>query len=257
MKCYASSLGDCSDKQSKEHYISKGIWRNEEVTFDGFRWTPDGPRKLPVLSVAAKILCTVHNPALSYLDAVFQRLFETGAKFHNNQYERGKLKRSAIWKTDRATFDGYDLERLFAKIAVGAMQNEPSVKWHHSGTDPIDSPKEIVEVIFGLRRFERPMGMYLVNAVGDTIINEDRVTISTLLHPASNGVIGALIGIRHWQFFINMSDIDPANYEMESISGKQVGLNGSEAIYRVETINFNAGGKLSGKITIDWAEFQR
>lgn len=257
VKCYASCLENCSDKQSKEHYISKGIWRNDVITFDGFHWMKGETKTLPVLSVASKILCTTHNPALSRLDIVFQKLFDIGAKFHNNQYNRGKLKRSAIWKPDRETFDGYDLERLLAKIAVGVIQEEPSVRWHPEGTLAIDPPREIVEVIFGNKRFQPPMGLYFVNSVGDTIINEDRVTIHTTLHPDTGWFIGAIVAIRHWQLFINLSEIDPMDYNMESVSGKNIGKNASAPVYRIQQINFNAGSKLSGRITIDWGDFRR
>ena len=257
VKCYAASLGDCSAKQSKEHYISKGIWRSGMINFDGYRWMGGETRTLPVLSVSSKILCTTHNSALSYLDTVFQRFFETGAVFHNNLFERGKLKRSAVWKTDRATFDGYELERLLAKIAVGGIQDEPDVLWHPTGAAAIDTPKEIVEVIFGREKFTHPRGLYLVNSVGDTIVNKDRVTIHTMLHPETGWFIGAIIAIRHWQFFINLSDIDPTEYFMESVSGKRVGYDASEPIYRIKIINFNAGAKLSGRITIDWGNFRR
>lgn len=210
------------------------------------------PKTLPVLSVASKILCTSHNPALTYLDTVFQRLFETGAKFQHNQHERGKLKRSSIWRPDRATFNGHEIERLLTKIAIGVIQDEPGVRWHPNGVQAIDPPKEIVEVLFGRRKFERPMGMYLINSVGDTIVNEDRVTVHTMLHPNTGWFIGAVVAIRHWEFFVNLSILDPTKYQMEAVTGKRVGLNASKPIYRVSEINFNARAKLSGRIIFDW-----
>ena len=73
-----------------------------------------------------------------------------------------------------------------------------------------------------------------------------------MFHPDTRWFIGAIIAIRHWQFFINLSDLDPEQYLMKSVSGKRVGYHASDPIYRVQTINFNAGAKLSGRITFDW-----
>lgn len=124
-------------------------------------------KNLPVEAVASKILCTTHNSALTHLDALAQKFFDAGAKFHNNQSLRRNLKRSAIWRVDRAEFDGDDVERLLAKIAVGVVQTQPDVRWHVGGTIMIEPPLEVLEVIYGKRSFERPMGMYFVNTVGD------------------------------------------------------------------------------------------
>lgn len=38
MKCWASSLGDCSADQSREHYISRALWKDGKVTIKGFDW---------------------------------------------------------------------------------------------------------------------------------------------------------------------------------------------------------------------------
>lgn len=224
------------------------------ITFEGFRWTEGQARNLPVKNVAPKILCSHHNSALTSLDSIAQTLFETGARFHNHQFDRGLMNRSAIWSPDRATFDGFQLERLFAKIAVGVIHEDPDVRWYPTGSIGLEPPPEIIEVIYGLRKFRWPMGFYFVNSVGDQLKNEDRVAVHSMLHPQSGEFIGAIIAMRHWEFFINLSDLDPKEYSMEAVSGKRIGINGTEPLYRVGTINFNAKGKLSGQIRITWAE---
>lgn len=222
------------------------------ITFEGFSWTNGEPKNLPVKTVAAKILCTTHNSSLTHLDALAQRFFETGAKFHNNQSDRAKLKRSAIWKVDRAEFNGFDFERLLAKIAVGLVQSQADAKWHLGDSIAMEPPLLVLEAIYGLREFPRPMGLYYVGAVGDTIVNEDRVTIHTMFHPQTSRFLGAIISIRHMQFFINLSDIEPAEYSMHSVTEKVIGLNGSEPQYRIRTMNFNANAKISGQINLNW-----
>lgn len=73
-----------------------------------------------------------------------------------------------------------------------------------------------------------------------------------MFHPQSKGFLGAIIAIRHWEFFINLSDIDLKEYSMMSVAGKQIGNKGTDPMYRIGTINFNSGAKLSGQIKIKW-----
>jgi hypothetical protein len=252
MPCYAACLGNCSTKLSKEHYLPKGIWKNPIITFDGFDWTGDSPKNLPVKNVAQKILCTKHNSEHSPLDEAAKRLFNTAEHFHINQHKRSSMSRSSIWKPDSAEFDGHTLERLLAKIAVGVMQERSTQRWHITNSPAIEVPKSIVETIYGLREFTPPMGMYLVNAVGDKLFNQDHVSIQTMFHPETNGYIGSIISLRDWQFFINLSQLDLKDYWMESASGVIIGRNGSAPTYRIARINFTTKGKLSGKLTIKW-----
>jgi len=255
--CYAACLGNCCNVQSREHYISKGLWNNNLITFEGLPWLDGEPKIMAVKKVFRKILCETHNNALSDYDKEGIKLFRTSEKFHHNQHLRGKLKKSTIWKTDRETIQGRNLERLMAKVAIGILQEFPEEKWHLTNTPSINPPEEIVKAIYGLSDFEYPAGLYYVGAVGDRIQNVDKVSISTLYDSNSKGYIGSLISYRDWQFFINLSDVDMDESSLRSQSGVIVGKNGSPAIYHPRSMNFdvgsgNGGGKLSGIITFEW-----
>lgn len=74
MKCWASSLCDCADGMSREHYVSDGILDGESVTAFGLEWCRDEPRTISLKSAVAKILCAKHNSALSDLDGEAAKL---------------------------------------------------------------------------------------------------------------------------------------------------------------------------------------
>src|SRR2546426_3801833 len=67
-RCWARSIGDCSEKLSGEHLVSKALF-SESVTVRGFDWCKDRPKTIGINSLAAKVLCVRHNSALSELDA--------------------------------------------------------------------------------------------------------------------------------------------------------------------------------------------
>lgn len=250
--CYASSLGNCGDTQSAEHYVSKGLWKNRLVNFEGLPWLNGETKTLSVNKVFRKVLCDKHNRALSPLDVEGIRFFRAAEKIHINQDMRKELKRSAIWKVDRSEIDGRKLERLLAKTSIGALQEFPNEKWHLSNTPSIQPPKDILECVYGLRDFEFPMGLYCINSVGDKLFNKDDVVIDLHYHPQTSGYIGCNIAFRNWQFFINLSDINFENFALQSSTGILFGRNNEQPIYRVTKLNFNVGAKLSGVISFKW-----
>jgi hypothetical protein len=71
-KCWASSIGGCSEKLSREHVISKSVLPEGELVVEGY---PGLPFNTAVESnLIAKILCTAHNNALSPTDSEASKL---------------------------------------------------------------------------------------------------------------------------------------------------------------------------------------
>jgi hypothetical protein len=73
-RCYLSSFGDCSTKTSREHFISRNILERittDKLTFEGAGHFFGGKDRIEIGidGFVAKVLCDVHNPALSGLDA--------------------------------------------------------------------------------------------------------------------------------------------------------------------------------------------
>jgi len=252
VKCYAASLGNCSDTQSREHCIPKALWSVPKINVEGFSWTHKNTEPLPVKNLASKILCTTHNSALSYLDAECQRLFQTVETFHAKQLARGNLPRSSLWKVDRADFEGTILERIFIKIAICIAQHEKDLRWAGTNSEAIDPPKEVINALFGKCPLVSPMGLYFAMSVGELVTNEESVRIQTIRHPNTECFVGAFIAIRDWQWLINLSDTEFSHYTARSMSGQQIGKDGTPPDYHLETVNFAAKGKLSGQINIDW-----
>lgn len=71
-ECYASALGDCEGRLSKEHYFSAGVLRQlfqtGEYKVGGFHWQKSGYQPPSIPSLSANILCEKHNRQLSPLD---------------------------------------------------------------------------------------------------------------------------------------------------------------------------------------------
>src|SRR5260370_40531159 len=66
--CWAACLGDCSDKISREHIITAGLFLDDKLTVQGLPWCRDMPKEIGLAALTKKNLCTKHNSDLSVID---------------------------------------------------------------------------------------------------------------------------------------------------------------------------------------------
>lgn len=78
--CYMRRTENCSEKLSREHYVSENILRqfeNAHVEVGGLPWIPEGEtRQYAPNALASKVLCERHNNALSPLDTLAGKAFK-------------------------------------------------------------------------------------------------------------------------------------------------------------------------------------
>jgi hypothetical protein len=105
MECWASILGGCGGGSSREHYISDGILDGRTVNAFGLEWCKDAPKTIGIASATAKILCKIHNEALSPFDAEASKL--------------SQFLTANVWddplKTDTITLSGPFIEKWALK----------------------------------------------------------------------------------------------------------------------------------------------
>lgn len=72
MKCWAEGVSDCCDRQSREHYITKGLFSGKTVKVSGasgiLPFLNGEELTMPKASLTRKCLCSKHNSLLSPFD---------------------------------------------------------------------------------------------------------------------------------------------------------------------------------------------
>jgi len=111
VKCYASAYGGCSAKITREHYFTRSVLAQlDGLEVRGLPGRPlDTPTTVGIQALTAKVLCEVHNPALSALDSVGARFFEV-------------FRAAGKGLPTQPTFDllnGHDVERWLLKVMLG------------------------------------------------------------------------------------------------------------------------------------------
>jgi len=159
MECWATTLGGCT-QISREHLISQSTFHDDTdykpgiIRGYGLPWNENKIVEIPFASLAAKILCGYHNSALSILDS-----------------EAGGITKTFL-----------EVKNIFSKKSP--RSNGESVIFHHSG-DLIERwflktfinfqslydksalpPRELVEIVFGLRKFPDGVGLAVFGHTG-------------------------------------------------------------------------------------------
>jgi hypothetical protein len=148
-KCYAKKLRDCSEKITREHFVSKSVLDLINVTrnmkLSQTRWLSEGEeRVVSIESLSSKILCERHNSALSELDIIGQRFFEyiIGVNIPD----------------DVVFINGNDVERWMLKVLCGLLSSGAVI----DKKDQWSPNMEWLEILFGSENIPFSSGLYIL-----------------------------------------------------------------------------------------------
>lgn len=203
--CWAASAGDCSDRISREHIVTAGIWDQLTVDVIGFSWCRDEPKTVGVSSLVAKRLCQTHNSQLSPLDQAAINAFNALRDATKLANERGKSGVARKWPIRRFEMDGPRLERWFLKtgLTVSQIWDQPYA-WGLTGEALTNVPNELVLAALGRTELAPPMGLYTAGFVGEQVEFRDKVEIGSL-KKFERDVVGFVFNFRGVRFLLWLS----------------------------------------------------
>lgn len=148
-QCWASGFDACSEKMSREHLISKGIFNGSVASVQGFDWCIDKPVRVGIGSLTAKILCSKHNSLLEAADrAGIQavRVFESSV---------------LNWQAENSSIDGFLFERWLLKTAINtSFGADDFIGVGMTDGQPGIPSAYLLQVVFGKMQFTHKMGAY-------------------------------------------------------------------------------------------------
>jgi hypothetical protein len=201
--CYLKGLHDCSDKLSREHYISQAVLEQLGATIRvaGVPWLAPGETfDTSIASLTAKILCQRHNAALSPLDIEAGRYFSilTSALIDLN---RKSLSRRPVLHL----VNGQALELWMLKVACGLYYAIGSKDGTKVGkTFSIDEEK-IHRAFFDASWDERA-GLYFRGATGSLITVQHGVAMAPLTRDHDSCFGGAIVAMNGFGFELVLDD---------------------------------------------------
>ena len=186
-RCYLKNSFDCSNKISREHYISRVILDEfDGLSVGGLPWQADG-EQLQVSSSAlvAKILCTRHNSALEPLDTLAFRAFRAlvdGPQYVFSQRRPGRIAYHLI--------SGDALELWFIKLLAGLYYGRIATHGRDRLLGRRTMDDQALRNALLNQNLAPGAGLYVAQQPGEMLRRGIRAA------PLSNVALDALIGIR-------------------------------------------------------------
>jgi hypothetical protein len=246
-KCWAASLGDCSEKISGEHVISAGLFLSDKIFVQGFSWCRDAPKEIGSASFVKNILCRKHNSDLSPVDEAGIKAFRVFQECTRLQNVRQQMK-PRHWKVSRFRLNGLGLERWFLKTLINiAAQGDDAIGPH---SQPGEPSRDLVKIAFGLTKFESRCGLYSIGEAGESFVSEDRVSFTSFHGAERKYIAGARFFFRGHSFALLLTAPKPG--EPLYFVGKDGTVLKREPLYHLRTMNFLVGGHRSHVVEISW-----
>jgi hypothetical protein len=205
--CWAACLGDCSDKTTNEHLVSKGLFSGNAVEMFGFEWCKDKPAQIGLTNATAKILCKTHNNQNSELDDAAKDGFDAIREMLTLSDERQKLK-PGLWNIKTYVLDGRKMERWFLKTLI----NLTFEKDHPIGRDSTVAGKpsdRLVRIAYGLEPFQGKAGLYHAVQRGSSFSLNEKVGFMPIYNRLNDHVEAAAFSFYGFQFVLFLEEEGP------------------------------------------------
>jgi hypothetical protein len=199
-QCWASVLGDCSKKISREHLISRVAFSGDLVQVEGFPWCKGLPKVIGLESAVAKNLCESHNSRLSVLDAEIGHLQRT-VEWHCSRYNTSN--RRLAGRLPRRELNAKLIERWLLKTLINMQYGGPYAIGPEATTAGQPS-KDLVEICFGQRSFPTRAGMYVAAFNGMNVTMTETFTFSPL-HKLQSQILGGFFTAYGLHFFLALT----------------------------------------------------
>ena len=212
--CWANVLDDCEGELTEEHLVSVAVWEPldgkdnrdgklaKEVTVR--MGAGDPPTTKPIADLTAKVLCRRHNNSTHKLDEASGNFRRALSRYNLALNTRDK---SRNWLAQRDTVHGPFVDRWFLKTAI-----TNAVKFKQPIGSPDAAPgsptRELVEMVYGVRPIQRPIGFAAVQWVNNTI-NYGKEEFSFVYYDRNGThLAGCIVAFRTLTFAVKLETYD-------------------------------------------------
>lgn len=255
--CWAGCLGGCSQVQSREHYVSKGLFNGKSIKLSGLPWCKLEEKTIGLASAASKMLCKTHNERLSTLDEEAIRAFDALREIFSLQARQKKLK-ARNWKVRTWRLNGPLLERWFLKTLINLAQVQTQAIAWPNATEPRVPSREAVEACFGQRPILSPRGLYAAAAVGHRIDSRDYVSFSPIIDSLTQTLAGGAFEFRGFRFVLAWTDSDLRSFIRRLGESVAVfaGWQDSDLMHPLRGVNFTVRERRAQTLKVVWPAFK-
>lgn len=260
--CWASIIGNCSDKMSKEHMVSKGLFKEDSrykkgvITMYGLPWCENSPKEIGISSAQSKILCGYHNNVLSPLDSEAVKTFSIFRDIWDI-IQHAKGRKINVKREIKHEINGVLLERWFLKTAIDIL---------YVGLLKVDKPpRELVEIAYGIKKFPNGVGLCIAGKIGGQRIDSDDDLKFVPIIKNEDELVMCIFEFRGWKFvlpliplpipyLLNFIDHSPSGYI--PVDNFITDFFKAKVVYHIKDLEFKIGDNILVDVNFSWQSLE-
>lgn len=209
--CYLGSTSNCSEKISKEHFISEAILKQFAggLLVSGLPWHDQGEsRKYSTNSLVSRVLCSRHNNSLAPLDSAASHFFAQMRLAMQHVTKKSMLRRSAFFLAS-----GNGLEAWGVKTLLGLFHSRIASTNGQCLADSFTLNEPLATKVLEGAQLPKPLGMFV--SFHQTSRVTDAISVAPLTDPSSHKLVGLMvemIGVM-FEFLIDTQGANPKFFE--------------------------------------------
>jgi hypothetical protein len=228
--------------------VSQSLYLGDTVAVQGFPWCKDAPKIVGLASLTAKILCKEHNSRLSDIDSAAGAAFD--AIRQSTTLSKVRNRNSGTrWTIKRYLVDGPKLERWFLKTLINLCHGH-GYRVGRDAAEDGDASTNLVEIAFGLQKFQGRAGLYSIVRVGQNIQSDDTVRFAPLIKNQQY-IAGGLWSFHGFRYLLFLQHEGPPQ-PLSGVSFDGEDLGQSQLNFHNEQARENVGKYLSHVVQTKW-----
>lgn len=187
MKCWANTVSQCDSIQSREHYVSKGLFTGDIIRITGFPFLNGEEKELGIGRLVTKSLCQTHNAMLSEYDQEAIN-FANALKYANDLSLKRSNSNARKFSVHRNRINTDRFSRWVLKTYIGLSV------FHKEKPDmPIE---KLSELVFSKNSILRNVHYRISSKKGEEFQTSESVEIAPLLlNGKAIGIVTKIYGI--------------------------------------------------------------
>jgi hypothetical protein len=239
--CWAETLGDCSDKLSREHIVSEGMFPDQVLRVKGMSWCLEDFKEININNFVKKVLCQHHNSSLTDVDQAGKKAMKVFRDEVHLKNARSAM-RPRRWLVKTFQIDGRRLERWCLKTLINVGAEGKYRIGRDSGSVGKPSAR-LVRIAFGQEHFKTRAGLYGVAKAGTNLNIVDGFRLIPYIDNEGT-MLGGIFGIHGYQFMLYVEDSGLAqSVSIPDFNGGPDFL--AQTLYPLKGLNFKIGKHIS------------
>lgn len=247
-ECWAKILGNCDNKISGEHIVSRSFFESTMINVQGFSWCKHEIKTIGISSLTKKCLCKKHNSLLSELDSAASHAASVMKDQNKLSHERSN-NTNKNYKRKTYSINATLLERWLLKTLINFSYGSEYIIGC-TGIETGRPSEDLVHIVYGHKEFMRLNGLCVVSKNDLRLRFSERLDFCPLIKD-SKYIVGGRFNFWGIQLFLDITQ-NGMDVPFEAIPNMDVDWHNIILQRKFKHFRHKVGKRTSIEVKFNW-----